>query len=91
MALFEWDEEKERSNLRKHKVDFDEAESVFSDLFSITISDPTHSTEESRFIDIGISSSNRVLVVIYTERNEKIRIISARKATRAERKRYEQK
>ena len=90
MTFFEWDENKEKSNLRKHKISFDEAESVFSDMFSVTISDPDHSVEENRFIDIGMSENNRILVVVYVEREENIRIISARKATRAERKIYEQ-
>lgn len=90
MPIFEWDENKEKSNLRKHKVSFDEAETVFSDIFSVTIPDPDHSLEENRFIDIGISDKNRVLIVVYTEREEKIRIISARKATKTEQKIYEQ-
>lgn len=90
MPIFEWDENKEKSNLRKHKISFDEAESVFADSLSVTIPDPDHSIEESRFIDIGLSDKNRVLVIVYTEREERIRIISARKATRTERKIYEQ-
>ena len=90
MTVFEWDEDKEKSNLSKHKVGFDEAEAVFSDTLSVTISDPDHSIEENRFIDIGMSNKSRVLVVVYTEREERIRIISARKAKRAERKIYEQ-
>ena len=90
MPIFEWDENKEKSNLRKHKIGFDEAETVFSDAFSVTISDPDHLIEENRFIDIGMSNKTRVLVVVYTEREERIRIISARKAKRAERKIYEQ-
>ncbi len=90
MPIFEWDENKEKSNLRKHKIGFDEAESVFADAFSVTIPDPDHSIEENRFIDIGMSEKNRVLVVVYTERGEQIRIISVRKATKAERKIYEQ-
>lgn len=90
MQIFEWDERKEKSNLHKHRIDFKEAVSVFSDILSITINDPDHSIEEDRFIDIGMSNKNRVLVVVYTERQDKIRIISARKAARAERKIYEQ-
>lgn len=90
MPIFEWDENKEKSNLRKHKIGFDEAESVFSDAFSVTIFHPDHSIEENRFIDIGTSDKSRVLVVVYTEREERIRIISVRKATKAERKIYEQ-
>lgn len=89
MQIFEWDEEKEKSNLRKHGISFSEGESVFYDSFSITIPDPDHSIEEHRFIDIGISNRNRILVVVYTERENRIRIISVRKATNIERKMYE--
>jgi uncharacterized DUF497 family protein len=90
MFVFEWDENKERSNLRKHNISFAEGESVFFDTFSITIPDPDHSFEENRFIDIGVSDKNRILVVVYTEREERIRIISVRKATKAEQNLYEQ-
>ena len=86
---FEWDERKAAGNLKKHKVSFDEARTVFSDPFSITIDDPEHSADEFRFIDIGSSSDGTILVVSYTERN-KIRLISARKATKTERKTYEE-
>jgi uncharacterized DUF497 family protein len=89
MPTFEWDEEKEKSNFRKHRVTFAEGESVFYDPSSLTIPDPDHSIEEQRFIDIGTSNRNQVLVVVYTEREDKIRIISVRKATKAERKMYE--
>lgn len=90
MAMqFEWDEEKAEINLRKHKVDFQEAKSVFGDPFSITIDDPDHSKEEQRFIDIGTSASGKLLVIVYTERENKIRIISCRKATHMERRKYE--
>jgi uncharacterized DUF497 family protein len=90
MQIFEWDEEKEKSNLRKHGVSFSEGESVFYDAFSLTIPDSEHSIEEHRFVDIGTSNKNRVLVVVYTERENRIRIISVRKATSTERKIYEQ-
>ncbi len=90
MLIFEWDEDKERSNFRKHKVSFAEGESVFYDPFSITIHDPDHSIEEKRFIDIGISNNNRILVVVYTERDDRIRIISVRKAMQAECEMYEE-
>ena len=89
MQIFEWDEEKEKSNLRKHGISFSEGESVFYDSFSITIPDPDHSIEEHRFIDMGASNKNRVLIVVYTERGNRIRIISVRKATNIERKMYE--
>lgn len=87
---FEWDEEKAQANLRTHKVSFDEATTVFSDPFSITIPDPDHSTGEERYIDIGTSDKGRLLVVSYTERGTNIRIISCRKATPTERRRYEE-
>ena len=87
---FEWDEEKDLYNQRKHGVGFDEAKSVFNDPRSITIADEQHSDEEDRYIDIGISSRGRLIVVSYTERGANIRIISCRKATKTERKTYEQ-
>ncbi len=89
-TLFEWDERKAKENLRKHKVSFAEAVTVFSDPLSVTIPDPEHSTGEQRYIDLGTSDKNRVLVVVYTERAKAIRLIGARKATRAERKQYEE-
>ena len=92
--LFEWDENKARSNLEKHKVSFDEARTIFADPFLLTFVDEVHSDKEERFISIGLSESNRVLLVVHTEREEKretiiIRIISCRKATSVERERYE--
>jgi uncharacterized protein len=89
MPIFEWDEGKEKSNFRKHRVTFAEGESIFYDPYSLTIPDPDHSIEENRFIDIGISNKNRLLVVVYTEREDRIRIISVRKATKPEREMYE--
>ncbi len=87
---FEWDEEKAKANLKKHRVSFDEATTVFVDPFSVTICDPVHSENEQRYIDIGSSGKNRVLVVVYTERGTNIRIISCRKATSLERKLYKE-
>lgn len=84
-ALFEWDEDKARDNLRKQKVSFEEAQTVFYDPLSITIPDPDHSFGEDRFIDIGLSAKNRILVVVYTEPGNIIRLMSARKATPRER------
>ncbi len=84
MLLFEWDPEKALGNEQKHGVTFDEASSVFADTLSLTIHDPLHSEDEERFIIIGISCRNRLLTVVHTERGEKIRIISARKATKKE-------
>jgi uncharacterized DUF497 family protein len=90
MFVFEWDENKAKSNLRKHKIDFTEAASVFSDALSLTIPDPVHSFAENRFIDIGMSEEKHLLVVVYTQIEERIRIISARKATAAEHRKYEE-
>ena len=91
MALeFEWDPVKARQNLKAHGVSFDESTTVFQDTLSITIADPDHSDSENRFVDIGISHQRVLLVVSYTERNDSIRIISARPATRAERRNYEE-
>jgi uncharacterized DUF497 family protein len=87
---FEWDEQKAEQNLWKHQVDFDEAKTVFGAPYAIAIPDPQHSVGESRYIDIGNSSRRRLLVVVYTERGPNIRIISCRRATRRERKVYEE-
>lgn len=86
----EWDEAKAAENYRKHRVSFMEAISVFRDPFSLTIDDPDHSINEQRYIDIGMSSAGRVLVVSYTERDGGLRIISCRRATRSERRQYEE-
>lgn len=72
---FEWDEEKARKNLRNHKVSFEEAKTIFNDPFLMTFSDPDHSLEEQRYLNIGSSSRGRVLIVIHTEREGNIRII----------------
>ncbi len=87
---FEWDEEKSRENLRKHKVSFEEAKTVFNDPFLWTFPDQEHSDIEERYVNIGYSAGRRVLVVIHTEREESIRIISCRKATTNERRAYEE-
>ncbi len=87
---FEWDEEKALLNSTKHGVSFEEASTVLSDDHSITIYDEEHSVYEDRYIDIGRSITNRLLVVVYTERTDRTRIISARQATVAERRLYEQ-
>ena len=87
---FEWDPAKAALNLRNHGVSFDEATTVLRDTLSITIADPDHSNSEDRFIDIGMSHRGQLLVVSYTERGDRIRIISARLPTRAERKNYEE-
>jgi len=86
---FEWDREKAKRNLRKHKVSFDEAMTIFYEPLSATFDDPNHSTDEERLITIGYSSRSRLLVVSHTERGKTIRIINARPATAHERKRHE--
>jgi len=87
---FEWDENKARSNLAKHHVSFEEASTVFGDPLSLTIPDPAHSRAEDRFVIVGKSHQHRLLVVVHTERGDNIRIISARRASRRERKNYEE-
>ena len=87
---FEWDADKAAANLLAHGVSFEEASTVFFDPLSATGVDPDHSVGEARFITFGISSSGRLLVVAHTNRGEVIRIISARVATRGERKIYEE-
>ena len=89
MLLFEWDEEKDKTNEKKHCISFHETTIFFSDSYSLTIHDPLHSEDEDRFIIIGSSMKNRLVVVVHSERGNKIRIISARKATRKERLQYE--
>ena len=86
---FEWDPDKEQSNIQKHSVDFTEAATVFDDPLELTIADPDHSIGECRFLSMGHSLRNRILVVSYTEREERIRIISARRASPQERRQYE--
>ena len=87
--LFEWDDAKAERNLRIHGVDFQEARTVFEDPFAITIPDDLHSEDEVRSIILGLSLLARILLVVHTERGVCIRIISARKATPAERFQYE--
>lgn len=89
-ANFEWDEEKASLNLKKHGISFNEAITVFEDPYSITLDDPIHSQLEARFLIIGYSRYNRLLLVVHTEREKNIRIISARRVTNGERKLYEQ-
>lgn len=86
---FEWDRGKARRNLRKHGVSLDEAVTVFYDPLSATFDEPDHSMDERRFVTVGHSSRGRLLVVSHTERRSAVRIISARPATRRERKRHE--
>jgi len=89
MLTFEWDQKKAEINQEKHGISFKEASTAFHDPLSLTIDDPLHSISEERFILIGMSYSNKLLVVVHTEREDNIRIISAREATKNERKSYE--
>ena len=89
-ALLEWDRCKAEANIRKHGVSFEEAQTVFTDPLAITLPDPDHSEDEERFIDIGMSDNQRVLVVGYTERGQRIRLITACKASARERTQYEE-
>ena len=89
MLIFEWEHQKAKSNLKKHGVSFEEASTAFQDTLSLAIDDPLHSMDEDRVVLIGMSNKNRLLVVVHTERGDNIRIISARKATKEERKNYE--
>jgi uncharacterized DUF497 family protein len=88
---FEWDPRKAVSNLRKHAISFGEAVTIFNDELSITVYDPDHSKEEDRYITIGLSNRARLIMVSHTDRNNRIRIISARELTQNERKSYEEK
>jgi uncharacterized DUF497 family protein len=89
MLIFKWDLNKARASLEKHGISFEEASSLFGDPLSLTVNDPLHSEDEQRFVIIGMSLNNRLLVVVHTERGDNIRIISARKATKKERIHYE--
>ena len=86
--IFEWDGEKARTNLAKHKVSFEEAATVFGDALSSTIPDPLHGDEE-RWVTLGRSATGRLLVVVHTDRGGSIRLISARVAEPRERRAYE--
>lgn len=86
---FEWDDDKATSNEQKHGVSFLEAQSVFADPLALTGYDPDHSDEEDRYITMGTSLEGRLLVISHTDRDNRVRIISAREASRRERKDYE--
>ena len=91
MALrFEWDQRKAKQNLKKHGVSFEEAATVFGDPLSMTIADPLHSTVEQRWVTMGLTYRERLVVVVHTNRGSTIRLISARKATRREKRAYEE-
>jgi uncharacterized DUF497 family protein len=87
---FEWDAGKAARNLDDHGVSFEEAASVFGDPLAATVADPDHSTDERRFITMGLALTQRLLLVVHTDRENRTRIISARRATRTEKKKYEE-
>jgi uncharacterized DUF497 family protein len=87
---FEWDPKKAAKNFHKHGVSFNEAATVFGDPLGTTVPDPDHSLAEDRYITVGRSSGRRLVMVAHTEREDRIRIISARELTRAEREAYEE-
>jgi uncharacterized DUF497 family protein len=89
--LFEWDERKAAEDSRKHSVSFEEAASTFRDPASLTIDDPLHSEVEERIVVLGISLRRRLLVTVFTERGDRIRIVSSRRATPNEQAQYEQR
>jgi len=86
---FEWNVQKAKINVKKHDVSFEEVSSVFGDTLSITFPDPDHSIQEERYLIIGISNENRILVISHTYHSDTIRITSARQATKREQKFYE--
>jgi len=86
---FEWDRAKAQKNAAKHEVSFDEATTVFGDPLAITIHDPDHSQDEQRFLTTGLSNRQRLIIVAHTDREGRVRIITAREAAPAERKQYE--
>ena len=89
MLQFEWDPNKNDTNVEKHGVTFNEAATIFGDPFSYTFDDPGNSDEELRFLTFGLASTRKLLVVSHTEREDSIRIISARELTKQERRFYE--
>jgi hypothetical protein len=89
-VIVEWDNPKAAANLRKHGVSFEEVVTALEDPLAVTYRDPGHSEVEFRFLTFGLSSTGRILVVAHTERDEAIRLISARPATRSERRAYEE-
>lgn len=88
--VYEWDPKKAKSNLRRHRISFEEAASVFLDPLAVTYPDPDHSEEEFREITVGHSAKLGVIFVYHTQRGNRVRIIGARKATAKERKQYEE-
>lgn len=89
MLTFEWDKRKEVANIRKHGVSFHEASTVFLDPLSMTFYDPDHAEDEDRYITLGMTKNGRLLFVSHADRGERVRIISAREASKLERNAYE--
>lgn len=87
---FEWDAEKARQNVDKHGISFEEAVTAFGDPLSVTISDPDHSDSEDRRLLMGMSRRSRLVVVAFAERGDRLRIITARLASRREKRKYEE-
>ena len=87
---FEWEAEKDQQNQVKHGVSFEEASTVFGDPLALTINDPDHSWEEQRFLTTGYTTGQRLVIVSHVDREERIRLISARSVTTAERRNYEE-
>ncbi len=87
---FEWDQSKGVSNLRKHGIGFEDATSIFGDPLAFTFRDPDHSVGEARFLTFGVTRTGELLVISHASRNNRTRLISARRATRAERQIYEE-
>ncbi len=87
---FQWNSDKAILNIKKHGISFQEATTVFNDPLSLTFADPDHSIGESRYVIIGVSGLGRLLVVAHADRKDQVRIINARKATRRERRFYEE-
>jgi uncharacterized DUF497 family protein len=87
---FEWDQGKDSANRRKHGIGFAEASTVFGDPLSVTIPDPDHAGDEERFVIVGMSSKRTLMIVVHTVREERIRLISARPATKCEKRNYEE-
>ena len=85
-----WSARKNRLNILKHRIDFEDAKTIFDDPNQATINDPDHSLQEERYITIGRSTQGRLIIMAHTFEDAKIRIISARKPTRAEREKYEE-
>lgn len=90
MIRIVWDNNKNRVNIRKHRIDFSEAKSIFDDPLQVSVNDPDHSSEERRYVTLGTSARNRLLIVAHTFDDDTIRIVTARKPNRRERLNYEE-